>query len=157
MPRFPPDPDPGRPVEAVTFVGEGIALPVELDAAAARDWLLDVAAARGRVVAELTYVLLPDDALHAMNVEYLGHDTLTDVITFDLGGGDGAPIEGECYVSLERVRDNATDLGEPVARELHRVLAHGLLHLCGLDDGTLAEATAMRTAEEEALGMLAGA
>ena len=155
VPRFPPDPVASRPADAVAFVTDGIALPTELDPVRTGAWLVDVAAARGRVVAALTYVLLPDDALHAMNVEYLGHDTLTDIITFDLGDGDGAPIAGECYVSLERVRDNAADLGEPPARELHRVLAHGLLHLCGLGDGSPAEAAAMRAAEREALGLLA--
>ena len=115
-------------------------------------WLTYVAARHGRRLHTLTYVLLSDEELHAMNVEHLGHDTLTDIITFDLRDEPGrGPIEGECYVSLERVRDNAAGFGESPARELRRVMAHGLLHLCGLGDKTEPEAARMRAAEEEAL------
>ena len=134
-----------------------------LDATALGVWLRAVATQRGYALHRLTYVLVSDDALHAMNVEYLAHDTLTDIITFDLRDDPSAAVvEGECYISLDRVRDNAAAFGElaratrledPVEEELQRVMAHGLLHLCGLGDKSPAEAAAMRAAEDAALAL----
>lgn len=154
VPSWPAAAEGGPPPGGVSFFAEGIPFPPELDIGIATAWLLRVAAGFGREVAELTFVLLDDEALLALNVEHLDHDTLTDIITFDLS--EGGAIEGECYISLERVRDNAQRLGESAHRELHRVLAHGLLHLCGLGDKSAPEAAVMRAAEEGALDLLPG-
>ncbi len=87
--------------------------------------------------------------MHAINLEYLDHDTLTDIITFDYGEPPG--VEGEIFISLDRVRENAAELGEPPARELARVVIHGVLHLCGQGDKSPEEAAEMRRKEEAAL------
>ena len=122
-------------------------------------WLTEVAASRGCGIAELDYVLLTDAELLELNREYLAHDTLTDVITFDTSEGTtaGTPlckVSGECYISVERVRENATTFGVAGETELLRVMAHGLLHLCGLGDKTELERREMSAAEEDALGLL---
>ena len=117
-----------------------------------RVWLAGIVAEYGKQIKELTYVFCTDAYLHQLNVEFLDHDTLTDIITFDYSEGvDGELLIGELYISVERVQDNAKDIDETWERELARVMAHGLLHLCGLGDKTEAEAKTMRAAEERAL------
>jgi len=117
-----------------------------------RVWLAETAAGYGKQIKELTYVFCTDAYLHQLNVEFLDHDTLTDIITFDYSeGADGELLVGELYISVERVQDNAKDNGEAWEHELARVMAHGLLHLCGLGDKTEPEAKTMRWAEEKAL------
>jgi rRNA maturation RNase YbeY len=83
----------------------------------------------------LNYIFCSDNYLHQINVEYLDHDTLTDIITFD-NSEEEETIEGDIFVSVERVEDNAKDLNVQFDDEILRVLAHGLLHLCGYDDHT---------------------
>src|SRR5215207_5097780 len=78
----------------------------------------------------LNYIFCTDKQLLAINRQYLKHDFYTDIISFDLGGSDAASY-GEIYISVDRVRDNARVLGESFTRELHRVMFHGVLHLCG--------------------------
>ncbi|MCE3007623.1 MAG: rRNA maturation RNase YbeY [Bacteroidetes bacterium] len=115
------------------------------------DWLLNVAARYGRTVESLEYVFVDDAYLHRMNLDHLGHDTLTDIITFDYSVS--ASIVGEIYISVERVQDNAQDLSIPFIDELHRVLVHGLLHICGMSDGTSDQEREMRLAEDLSLGL----
>lgn len=91
-------------------------------------------------------VFLDDEALRAINQRYLQHDYYTDVITFDLSETE-ASIEGEIYISLERVIDNAFDLGSEVSNELERVVIHGALHLVGYSDKGEVAAATMRSAE----------
>lgn len=141
--------------QPIAFAFESVGRPAGFDEAGFAAWLLRVAGRHGREVLALTYVAVTDAALHRLNVDYLGHDTLTDVITFDLGG-EGRRVEGECYISLERVRENAATYAVPVLEEFARVAAHGLLHLCGLGDKTPAEQTAMRAAEDAALALRHG-
>lgn len=144
--------------DSVTFAYERVDPVAGFDETGVAEWLADVAQSRGRRIASLSYVFVTDEALHRINVEHLGHDTLTDIITFDLGDGmpregdeERARTDGECYISLDRVRDNARAYGVAVALELRRVVVHGLLHLCGLPDKTAAEAATMRAAEDAAL------
>jgi rRNA maturation RNase YbeY len=99
---------------------------------------------------KLTYIFCTDAYLHSMNVQYLDHDTLTDIITFDMSEGDNE-VTGEIYVSTDRVADNAASFKTTYDSELHRVIFHGALHLCGLGDKSAAEAKAMRKAEDAAL------
>lgn len=123
-----------------------------LDEAKVYSWLSAVAKAYGYGFRSMSYVFCSDTALLEMNVEHLAHDTLTDIITFDLRDAASARvIEGECYISISRVHENASTFGEDSATELLRVMAHGVLHLCGLGDKSIEESEQMRAAEDSAL------
>lgn len=87
----------------------------------------------GKVLDNLNYVFCSDKELLRINRDYLGHDYYTDIITFDLSGNN-RPTTAEIYISVERVKENARQLGVPFKEELHRVIFHGVLHLCGYDD-----------------------
>lgn len=101
---------------------------------------------------EINYVFCDDDYLHKLNVEFLDHDTLTDVISFDYCVGK--TLQGDIFISVERVADNAKDFKVEFESELHRVIVHGILHYCGYKDKTEADATEMRNKENEALALL---
>ncbi len=98
----------------------------------------------------LTYIFCDDHYLLEINRQYLQHDYFTDIISFDLSE-PGAPVTGEIYISIDRVRDNARQHQESFQRELHRVIFHGALHLCGYKDKTPKEEKQMRAKEEEYL------
>jgi probable rRNA maturation factor len=109
-------------------------------------WLSGIVQAEKGELRALTYIFCDDAYLHRLNVEYLDHDTLTDVITFPYQ----APpvVEGDVFISVERTRDNAQDLGASPDTELRRVMAHGLLHLLGYGDKTPEEQRTMRAKED---------
>lgn len=115
------------------------------------EWINAVITARGGQTENINYILCGDDYLHRMNVEYLAHDTLTDIITFPMA--DFPSVSGDLFISTDRVADNATDLGVSYTDELHRVIIHGVLHLCGQGDKTANEAQQMRDLENWALGL----
>jgi probable rRNA maturation factor len=98
-------------------------------------------------LAELQYIFCSDEYLLAINKQYLGHDYYTDIITFDLSAKD-QPINAEIYISVDRVRENADEFGGSFKKELHRVIFHGALHLCGFKDKTPKESKKMREMEE---------
>ena len=118
------------------------------------EWLSQIISSEEYVLGELSIVFCNDEFLHRINLEFLNHDTLTDIISFDYSLGK--EVHGEIYVSTERVADNAQDLNLEFEEELHRVLAHGVLHLCGYGDKTDDEVTIMRSKENEALKLLKG-
>lgn len=97
-------------------------------------WLRQVILDENKKLGELNYIFCDDDYLHKMNVEFLDHDTLTDVISFDYT--EGIVISGDVYISTERVADNAKDFQVSFNDELHRVMVHGVLHYCGYKDKT---------------------
>ena len=101
---------------------------------------------------QLTYIFCSDEYLHKLNVEYLDHDTLTDVITFD-NADDSDILEGDIFISVERVAENAKELGHSFRDELHRVMIHGVLHLLGYHDKDLLAQTAMRKKEDYCLSL----
>ena len=103
----------------------------------------------GKQAGDINYIFCDDTYLHNINVTYLQHDTLTDIITFDYN--EGEVVHSDIYISVERVRENAGIFGVNFEDELLRVLAHGLLHLCGYKDKTEADSAMMRTKEEEAM------
>jgi probable rRNA maturation factor len=111
-------------------------------------------AAEGYAVGALSYVFCSDAFLLDLNVRFLGHNTLTDIITFDLSERPSKAIEGEIYISVERVRENALQLNEPFDRELRRVMYHGVLHLCGYSDKTKGSKQTMRAKEDYYLNTL---
>ncbi|QHL88152.1 rRNA maturation RNase YbeY [Nibribacter ruber] len=118
-----------------------------------KEWLEEVISNYSFELESLNYILCSDEYLHQMNVEYLDHDTLTDVITFDNSDVEGV-IEGDVFISIDRVVDNAQSFNITVENELHRVMAHGLLHLLGFDDKTPELKDLMRSKENAALEAL---
>ncbi len=113
-----------------------------------RTWIKKVVDAELNEIGYVSYVFCSDDYLHKMNVEYLQHDTLTDIITFPY---KKSPIEGDIFISIDRVRDNAKDFNQTFERELDRVIIHGILHLCGYGDKTPAQEKKMRDLEDKYL------
>ncbi|HQQ81801.1 MAG TPA: rRNA maturation RNase YbeY [Cyclobacteriaceae bacterium] len=115
-------------------------------------WLQSVAVHNGFTIDSLTYVFCSDAFLGKMNEEFLGHRTLTDIISFDLSES-GSRVIGEIYISVPRVRENARKFNQPFEIELRRVLVHGLLHFMGFKDKSPAEKAQMRSKEEASLSL----
>jgi len=116
------------------------------------EWIATVIEQHGQELSNLTYVFCSDDYLHQINVEYLDHDTLTDIITFNNADEDGT-VEGDIFISVDRVRDNSTELGTSFEDELHRVIIHGVLHLLGFSDKSEEEEALMRKQEDSSLSL----
>ena len=117
-----------------------------------RSWIEEVARSYNRKVGELCYQFCGDERILQTNQDFLDHDYYTDIITFDESEGDR--IAGDMLISLDTVRSNAEQIGTDYAEELHRVIIHGVLHLCGLNDKTDEDEERMRQAEESALSLL---
>ena len=115
------------------------------------NWLSSVIVSENKKEGEINYIFCDDDYLHKINVEYLDHDTLTDIISFDYTMGN--EISGDIFVSVERVQDNAIDFKVSFEEELKRVLVHGLLHYCGYKDKSEEDALLMRSKEDEKITM----
>ena len=114
--------------------------------------LTETAKGYGQKLGELTYVFVSDEDLLEMNRQYLEHDYYTDIITFDNSEEEGR-IEGDVFISTDRVEDNGKTLGNGIEEEYLRVIAHGLLHLCGLGDKSESDAEMMRKAENEFIAL----
>ena len=115
------------------------------------DWISRIIESEGFNEGEINYIFCDDEYLHKINVEYLDHDTLTDIISFDYTVGN--LIQGDIFVSVERVKDNANDFNVSFEEELKRVLSHGVLHYCGYKDKSLEDEAVMRSKEEEKMQM----
>ncbi|HEX8016504.1 MAG TPA: rRNA maturation RNase YbeY [Flavobacterium sp.] len=115
------------------------------------DWLSAVIVSEKKNEGEINYIFCDDEYLHKINVEYLDHDTLTDIISFDYTVGN--ELNGDIFISVERVEDNAKDFNVSFDEELKRVLAHGILHYCGYKDKTDEDAELMRLKEDEKIAM----
>lgn len=115
------------------------------------DWIGRIIASEGKSEGEISYIFCDDEYLLKINQEYLEHDYYTDIISFDYSIGN--QINGDVFISIERVKDNANEFGVPFKDELHRVMAHGILHYCGYKDKTDEEAVIMRAKEDEKLLM----
>lgn len=105
-----------------------------------------------KAIQSLQYVFVDDHELNQINLDFLKHDTLTDIITFDLGT-TSSTIDGEIYISLDRVKENSATLNTLYFEELIRVISHGLLHLIGFKDKTSKDVATMRSKEEECLSL----
>ncbi|MEN9884968.1 MAG: rRNA maturation RNase YbeY [Bacteroidota bacterium] len=116
-----------------------------------KSFLLDKSVLHGRPIDTLQVIFCSDDYLLKINQDFLSHDYYTDIITFDLGSKESEQIEGEIYISLDRVKDNANLHGVPFKTELHRVIFHGVLHLLGFKDKKKTDQLAMRVMEDEFL------
>mgnify|MGYP000728267837 CR=1 FL=1 len=115
-------------------------------------WISKVISAEGFKEDEINYVFCDDKYLHKLNVEFLNHNTLTDIISFDYSVGK--IIQGDIFISIERVKDNAKDYKTTFKEELHRVIIHGVLHYCGYKDKTEEDARMMREKENHYLDKL---
>ena len=116
-----------------------------------RQWITRVVQDADKRVGEIAYVFCSDETLLRYNRQFLNHDTYTDIITFDYVSGD--VVSGDIIISVDRVRDNAAQVGNPFIQELHRVLIHGVLHLLGQGDKSEMESQEMRAKEEAALSL----
>ena len=114
-------------------------------------WLGNVIISEDKKEGEINYVFCDDEYLHKINVEYLQHDTLTDIISFDYSMGN--ELNGDIFVSIERVEDNAADFNVSFDEELKRVLVHGILHYCGYKDKGDVEELVMRAKEDEKIAL----
>ena len=117
-------------------------------------WIKAVAASYGRKVGEIGYLFVDDEKILEVNREYLGHDYYTDVITFDYD--EDETVSGDIVISLDTVRSNAQLFGKTYEEELYRVIIHGILHLCGINEKGPGEREIMEAAENKALAMRNG-
>lgn len=116
-------------------------------------WIKAVAKGYGKRVGEIGYMFVDDNRILEANRQYLGHDYYTDIITFDYDEGD--TISGDIMISLDTVRSNALQMGKDYREELYRVIIHGILHLCGINDKAPGEREIMEAAEDRALALRA--
>ncbi len=135
----------------ITYNAEGVKLP-KFKKRAMNAWIKQVAADHGRRIGEVGYMFVSDEKILEINNEYLGHDYYTDVITFDYDEDD--VINGDIVISLDTVRSNAEMFHKSYEDELHRVIIHGILHLCGINDKGPGEREIMEANEDRALAML---
>lgn len=110
------------------------------------DWISNTIIKEKRKEGEINVIFCDDEYLHKLNVEFLNHDTLTDIISFDYS--IGKELHGDIYISIERVADNAADFKVGFLEELHRVIIHGILHYCGYKDKSEEDAKLMRLKED---------
>jgi len=109
------------------------------------DWIQNVISDEKRKEGEINYIFCSDDYLHKLNVEFLNHDNLTDIISFD--NAVGKELHGDIFISIERVDENAKKFGVSFLNELHRVMVHGILHYCGYKDKSKYDSQVMREKE----------
>lgn len=117
-----------------------------------KSWINAVAEKEKKKIDRINYVFTSDEELLKTNIRYLKHNTYTDIITFDYS--EGRQLSGDILISIDRVKDNAKKLGLPFDEELHRVMVHGILHLCGYKDKTKIDSDLMRKCENKALHLL---
>ena len=122
------------------------------DSSSISKWINSSIIREGKIPSKINIILSNDDYLHKINVKYLNHNTLTDVITFDYVDGD--IISGDIFISIERVRENADKNKETFKNELYRVIIHGILHLLGYNDKTNEEKESIRAKEDFYLALL---
>jgi rRNA maturation RNase YbeY len=135
----------------IQFFSEAIDFTL-INEASISDWIKAVIFQENKDLHQLNFILCNDEYLHKINLEYLNHDTLTDIITFPYS--DPPVIHSDIYISVERVEDNAKCFNVAFNNELHRVIIHGVLHLCGYGDKTEDEEKLMRQKEDEALKLI---
>ncbi|MBR6539895.1 MAG: rRNA maturation RNase YbeY [Bacteroides sp.] len=117
------------------------------------EWIKQVAASYGKKVGDIAYIFCSDERILEVNRQYLQHDYYTDIITFDYT--EGKRISGDLFISLDTIQTNAEQFANnDYQRELHRVIIHGILHLCGINDKGPGEREIMEQAENQALSML---
>lgn len=132
----------------ITYNIINVAMP-DIREAEVSAWVREVAKSYGKVVGDINYIFVDDETILDINRRFIGHDYYTDHIGFDYSQGNA--LSGDIYISLDTVRTNAEQFGATQDEELHRIIIHGLLHLCGLRDKTPEERAEMQKAEDKAL------
>ncbi len=141
---------------AITFQSEEINFTLK-EKTRHKAWLTKLAAKEKHSIAELNYIFCSDEYLLKINLEYLNHNTYTDIITFDNSEDKkNKIIEGDIFISIDRVKENASKFETNPDDELHRVMAHGLLHLMGYKDKAPKDTVLMRAKEEESIALYGG-
>ncbi len=135
----------------ITYNSENIKMPA-IKRREVTAWIKAVAASHGKRVGEIGYLFVDDERILEVNNEFLGHDYYTDIITFDYCEGDR--LNGDIVISVDTVRSNAEQFGKQYDEELHRVIIHGILHLCGINDKEPGEREIMEAEENKALQLL---
>lgn len=135
----------------ITYNSEGVQLP-KIRKRDTTAWIRRVAATYGKKVGEVGYMFVDDEKILEVNREYLGHDYYTDIITFDYC--EENTLNGDLVISLDTIKTNAEKFHKEYDEELHRVIIHGILHLCGINDKGPGEREIMEAAENKALALL---
>ena len=135
----------------ISYNAEGVKMPA-IKRRENSSWVKAVAASYGKKVGEIAYIFVNDKKILDVNRQYLQHDYYTDIITFDYSDDD--IISGDLFISLDTVRSNAEQIGTTYEQELRRVIIHGILHLCGINDKGPGEREKMEAAEDKALNMI---
>ncbi|HWZ15834.1 MAG TPA: rRNA maturation RNase YbeY [Mucilaginibacter sp.] len=130
----------------IRFFEEGISYKIK-NKLAVRQWITGTVQAEGNKITELSFIFCSDEYLLQINRQYLDHDTYTDIITFD-NSTPGNGITGDIFISIDRIRENASKFNIPEADELHRVIIHGVLHLLGYKDKTPSDKKKMTFKED---------
>lgn len=133
------------------WMADGTDMP-RLDFNLVEDWIVRVAESHGRIAGELSYIFCNDEKILEVNRRFLQHDYYTDIITFDTTRGK--LLRGDMFISLDTVLTNSEAVGAPYMKELLRVIIHGVLHLCGINDKGPGEREIMEANEDAALAML---
>lgn len=135
----------------ISYQADGIKMPA-IKKRETTEWIKAVAASYEKIIGEIAYIFCSDEKILEVNRQYLQHDYYTDIITFDYC--EGNRLSGDLFISLDTVRTNAEQFaGNDYERELHRVIIHGILHLCGINDKGPGEREIMEAAENKALAM----
>lgn len=135
----------------IQWIAEGVDMP-GIDTVLLAEWIGGVAAAHNRILGPLTYIFCNDERILEVNRQFLQHDYYTDIITFDYTRG--RRISGDMFISLDTVATNAEAVGATYDTELRRVIIHGVLHLCGINDKGPGEREIMESHEDAALELL---
>nr|WP_321523025.1 rRNA maturation RNase YbeY [uncultured Macellibacteroides sp.] len=136
---------------AIAYYAEEVKLPA-IKKKAVGDWIKKVAALYGKRAGDISYIFCSDEKILEVNKQYLQHDYYTDIITFDYS--EGTKISGDLFISLDTVKSNSDMFGTNYEEELHRIIIHGVLHLCGINDKGPGEREIMTAKENEALTLL---
>ncbi len=135
---------------AINYTTEHVDMPA-IDSLAVSEWIKRVAHEYGKRCGDITYIFCDDERIIEVNRQFLNHDYYTDIITFDYCAGN--TLSGDMFISLDTVRSNASLIGVSYEDELYRVIIHGVLHLCGIDDKGPGEREIMEACEDKALAM----
>lgn len=138
-------------MENFQWLADSVEMPA-LDFSVIEQWIGNVVRTHGRILGQLSYIFCDDAKILEVNRQFLNHDYFTDIITFDYCCG--RLVRGDVFISIDTVRSNATQLGVSYLSELQRVIIHGVLHLCGIDDKGPGEREIMEFNENQALAML---
>ncbi len=140
-----------RSIERIDFQTQDIDLVIK-EKNKIRLWIVNAVKNEGKKIGDITYIFCTDDYLLQMNLQYLQHNTYTDVITFDYT--EGKRVSGDIFISYDRITDNSKELGTTLENELHRVMIHGIMHLCGYVDKQTEERANMTVKENQYLALL---